>query len=292
MLETIQEMKFFLRTAYGDLNVFAGLSIKIKTQGLGQGNEASSAGWCIISIMILRAHGAKGHGAQFIAPMSQVRQSLLAILYVNDTGLLHLIMEGDESVQEVHMALQRSIENWGKLLITMGGMLKLDKCFFHLLDLAWTKSGGWQYIAHHEDDAATITVPMPDGTMAPIVHKVVDDAQTTLGVVTCPSGNSMGSLQQIKEKTQKWLDSFTAGCLHHQMVWFIVDHQLWPSVKYGLCCSMATLPKLKMVLSPFYGKCSRSVGWFAKPIVASVSLTKDYMERASHIRASKPPWSN
>ncbi len=35
MLETIQEMKFFLRTAYGDSKVFAGLLIKIKTQGLG-----------------------------------------------------------------------------------------------------------------------------------------------------------------------------------------------------------------------------------------------------------------
>jgi hypothetical protein len=76
MLETIQERKFFLRTAYGDSKVFAGLSIKIKTQGLGQGNGASLAGWCVISIMILRAHGAKGHGAQFIAPMSQVRRSL------------------------------------------------------------------------------------------------------------------------------------------------------------------------------------------------------------------------
>jgi hypothetical protein len=56
--------------------------------------------------------------------------------------LLHLNMEGDESVQEVHMALQQSIENWGKLLIAMGGTLKPDKCFFHLLDFAWTKSGG------------------------------------------------------------------------------------------------------------------------------------------------------
>ena len=43
MLEMIQEMKFFLRTAYGDSKTFAGSSIKIKTQGLGQGNGASPA---------------------------------------------------------------------------------------------------------------------------------------------------------------------------------------------------------------------------------------------------------
>jgi hypothetical protein len=142
MLEMIQEMKFFLRTAYRDSKDFAGSSIEIKMQGLGQGNGASPAGWCVISIMILRAHGAKGHGAQFIAPMSQVRQSLLAILYINDAELLHLNMEGDESVQEVHLALQQSIENWGKLLIATGGSLKPDKCFFHLLDFAWTKKRG------------------------------------------------------------------------------------------------------------------------------------------------------
>jgi hypothetical protein len=37
------------------------------------------------------------------------------------------------------------------------------------------------------------------------------------------------------------------------MMWFSVDHQLWPSVKYGLCCSMATLSELELVLLPFYG---------------------------------------
>ena len=85
MLETIQEMKFFLRTAFGDSKEFAGSTIEVKTQGLGQGNGASPAGWCIISIMILWAHGAKGHGAHFIVPMSHVPSSLSVILYVNET---------------------------------------------------------------------------------------------------------------------------------------------------------------------------------------------------------------
>jgi hypothetical protein len=88
MLETIQEMKFFLRMAYGDSKTFAGLTIEIKMQGLRQGNRASPAGWCVISIAIMQAHGTKGHRAHFVAPLSQVWQSLLAIVYVNDTDLL------------------------------------------------------------------------------------------------------------------------------------------------------------------------------------------------------------
>jgi hypothetical protein len=85
----------------------------------------------------------------------------------------------------------------------MGGSLKPDKSFFHLMNFAWTRTGGWQYVVHHEDITATVTVPMPDGTTAPITHQVAEDAQTTLGVVTCPSGNSKGSLLQMKEKAQK-----------------------------------------------------------------------------------------
>ncbi len=69
MLKTNQEMKFFLCTAYGDSKTFAGSSIEIKTQELGQGNGASPAGWCVISIVILRAHGAKGHGARAAQPV-------------------------------------------------------------------------------------------------------------------------------------------------------------------------------------------------------------------------------
>jgi hypothetical protein len=40
-------------------------------------------------------------------------------------------MDADESIVEVHAAIQRAIENWGRLLIDTGGTLKPDKCFYH-----------------------------------------------------------------------------------------------------------------------------------------------------------------
>jgi hypothetical protein len=188
MLETIQEMKFFLRTAYGDSKKFPGSSIEIKTQGLGQGNGASPAGWCVISIVILRAHGAKGHGAHFMASMSLVRCSLSAILYVDNTDLLHINMDAEESIVEVHAAIQRAIENWGRLLIATGRTLKPEKCFYHLIDFAWTQKGGWQYIAHHEDEGAALFVPLPDGKMAPISHLAVDDHRKPSVLPRAPPG--------------------------------------------------------------------------------------------------------
>jgi hypothetical protein len=168
----------------------------------------------VISIDILRAHSAKGHGAQFIALMSLIQCSLLAILYVDNTDLLHINMDAEELIDKVHTAIQIAIANWGKLLIATGGSLKLEKCFYHLINFTWTRKGGWQYIAHHEDKGAAMFVPLPDGTMAPISHLAVDDVQKSPGVVTCPSGNSAGGLRQMKEKAKKWFNSLTAGCLH------------------------------------------------------------------------------
>ena len=44
MLETIEEMKYFLQTAYGDSKSFRGSNIEVKFQGLCQGNGVAPTG--------------------------------------------------------------------------------------------------------------------------------------------------------------------------------------------------------------------------------------------------------
>jgi hypothetical protein len=56
MLEAIQDMKYFLRTGYGDSTNFKTSTAEVKFQGLCQGNGASPAGWAVISIVIVGAH--------------------------------------------------------------------------------------------------------------------------------------------------------------------------------------------------------------------------------------------
>jgi hypothetical protein len=72
MLTTIQNMKFFLRTGYGDLDSYAGgdnddSEDPIRTQGMCQGNGASPAAWMVTSIPMIATHKRKGHEAHFIA---------------------------------------------------------------------------------------------------------------------------------------------------------------------------------------------------------------------------------
>jgi hypothetical protein len=133
MLRAIKNMKFFLRTGFGKLTLFMGGGTSIKTQGLCQGNGASPAGWAVISMCILLAHGKNGHGAKFLCRITKIQQHLSAILYVDDTDILHFDLTKDESIDDVHVAIQDSVNSWGNLLIAMGGVLQPNKCFYSII---------------------------------------------------------------------------------------------------------------------------------------------------------------
>ncbi len=133
MLSAIENMNFFLRTGFGDSKHFAGGGVCVKVRGLTQGNGASPAGWAVISIVILRAHGKKGHGATFQCPITRSSANILAIIYVDDTDFLHINFDKDKTAKEAHAAIQSSVNSWGNLLIATGGALKPEKCFYLIL---------------------------------------------------------------------------------------------------------------------------------------------------------------
>ncbi len=155
-------MKFFLQMGFGDSASFAGGGISIKTQGLCQGNGASLAGWAVISICILKGHGRKGHGVKFFCPITQLRHHLSAILYFDDTDLLHIDLTKNESVDKVHMAIQDSINSWGNLLIATGGVVQPAKCFYSIISFEWT-NGVWHYAQNALQGEFGITVPLLGG---------------------------------------------------------------------------------------------------------------------------------
>jgi hypothetical protein len=121
MLSAILDMKYFLRTAFGDSRNFRGSKIEIKYQGLCQGNGAAPAGWTVISITILNAHKRKGHGATFVCPISNINVTLAAILFVDDCDLIHIDMNCDGDAFTTFEKIQEAVLNWGNLLIGLGG---------------------------------------------------------------------------------------------------------------------------------------------------------------------------
>jgi hypothetical protein len=200
MLSTIQEMKFFLRTGYGDSKVYAGSAEGKRTQGLCQGNGAAPAGWGVISITMIRAHKQKGHGVHLRCPITETSHHSAGTVYVDDTDLEHLDMTKLQTVEEVHLKFQDSIVNWGSLLLAMGGALKPIKCFYHLISFTWRPDGTWKYADNKGREDLEIKVPLEDGSLAVIEHLPVTTTTKTLGQMTCPTGGSDGRWRKCKRK--------------------------------------------------------------------------------------------
>jgi ribonuclease HI len=179
MQPAIQDMKYFLRTAFGDSRNFRGSKIEIKYQGLCQGNGAAPAGWAAISITILSAHKKKGHSATFMCPMTNKTIKLAAILYVDDCDLIHIDMTCNDDVYTTFQRMQESVLNWGKLLIASGGSYKPPKFFYHLISFSWSRDGKWKYEENHLKPEFEMMVPMPDGTTAVIDHLPITEAKET-----------------------------------------------------------------------------------------------------------------
>jgi hypothetical protein len=247
MLGAIENRKFFLRTGFRDSALFSGGGISIKTQGLCQGNGAAPAGWAVISICIIGAHRKKGHGAKFLCPITQLQHHLLAILYVNDTDLLHINLTKNKSIDKVHWAIQESANSWGNLLIATGGALQPAKCFYSIISFDWNNRD-WSYASNASKGELGITVPLLGSGSASIDHKPVEHAEKTLGAMTSPNGNSGSTIRMMQEKAQQWINAVRNGHLHCRNVWFSLKVQFWPRISYGLCSSAATLQGLDRAL--------------------------------------------
>ena len=63
-----------------------------------------------------------------MCPISRLEGELAAILFVDDTDVIHIGMNKQQSETEVHRDLQTSIASWGSLLMASGGVLKPIKC--------------------------------------------------------------------------------------------------------------------------------------------------------------------
>ena len=86
---------------------------------------------------------------------------------------------------------------------------------------------------------------MPDGTQVPIVHLSADTAKETLGVYSCPSGKAEAQINSMQTKAQGWIDRAKEGKLRRRDVWFLMDHQLWPKVGYGISSISAPWKELE-----------------------------------------------
>ncbi len=137
MLDPIQTMKFFQRTARGDLTTFmGGRGRDNPLQGLCQGNGAALACWLIISSLLMHGYQRKGFKLHILSPISGVIIDFLGKIYINDTDLIVTCPDLVSAV-DIQEELRAAAGTWSAGLNAKGGAINQEKSRWILANYHW-----------------------------------------------------------------------------------------------------------------------------------------------------------
>ncbi len=149
-----------------------GSTVSVKFQGYCQGSGSAPAGWAVIKVIILRAHKRKGYGATFVCPVSRRVYKLAAILFVDDTDIIHMRHAHGPGgkCRGGATGSAAGIISWGGLLMAAGGALKPETCFAYLVSYGWRPNSNWFYETNEGLPECGFSVPLPGDGRATIEH--------------------------------------------------------------------------------------------------------------------------
>ena len=91
MLETIQTMDHYIRTAFGVSEKSYGNKAGIPPQGVLQGNGAGPAGWSAVAAILIAIMKKHGFGYRQWTVIKQHAVTLPCFAFVDDTDLIHSV---------------------------------------------------------------------------------------------------------------------------------------------------------------------------------------------------------
>jgi len=122
MFGTIQQLRHFVRTAYGDsLQSFSGTISLKPIQGLGQGNRAGPAIWAIVSSPILNSVCTVGYGIKLTSSISKSKIITVGNRFMDDMDLLVADDTKAQSSASIAHSMQEGLDWWEQGLRASGG---------------------------------------------------------------------------------------------------------------------------------------------------------------------------
>jgi hypothetical protein len=258
MLYVLQTMNFYLRTGFGQSIVPYGGTKEDPTMGLAQGNGAAPPGFLAVSTLMIEVYKRLGHGSNFVSAWSGDAFFLAAILYVDDSDLLHLSMVASDEDAAFLAQVQEATFDWGGLVQATGGYLKPSKCFWYMLAWRWVRGKPTLKKVSQLPDTP-LRIPQPDGSEVTIPLKEVTASEKKLGVWTCPAGDFGVHVEQMRSKGVAWAEKLAAGKCPPRDAWLGLRHQLWRQMSYGLIAVSHPPDKLEEAFQSVWYKCLPSL---------------------------------
>jgi hypothetical protein len=250
-MRCIQLMTFYVRTGYGLSKKGYGGTPQSPFMGLTQGSCASPPVWTAISTMILLAYRRAGHGVLMRTAWSGLALLIAAILYVDDTDLLHMNSDREDTTLFLRR-VQAALTLWAKLLQATGGSLKPEKCYSYVLSYVFSRGIARLRTKGELQSLQPLTIPQNTGPPVPIRLKDCREASETLGMFTSPIGDGEAHLRKMLLRATTWSESIRSSTLHVRDRWHSLYTQLFPSVRYGLVPLMTPPTEVESAFMGWY----------------------------------------
>jgi hypothetical protein len=232
MLTVIQKMSWHLRTTFGQSETPFGGTTADPSMGIGQGSTAAPPSFTSQSTLMMNAYKTLGHGAEMISAWTGDLFKLAALLYVDDSDLLHSFKE--EMSDDAFLGrVQVANDDWGGIVKATGGALKPAKCLWYMMAYKFNKNGTVRLKSVSELPKTELTIPQANGVKVPIPLKPVNVAEKKLGVYTCPDGDFSTQLSYISKSGLEHAARLRSGHLHRREARLSVDLALMPKMLYG-----------------------------------------------------------
>ena len=111
-------MTHFIRTSYGDSEASYGPSAPgdPPDMGLLQGNGAAGGGWAAESTVLINCIKSLGFGYSSLSPISKLILQVIAIMFVDNTDLIHSGKSNLTPGAQVMAEMQQVLRYWDGLL--------------------------------------------------------------------------------------------------------------------------------------------------------------------------------
>jgi hypothetical protein len=166
-----------------------------------------------------------------VAPICGEVIKFMGEIYVDDTNLPTFPLE-ECNIGAVMKWAQVNLDKWSRLLITTGGSLNPDKCYWYLISYV-CKDGVWEY--NRNASSYMLSIPLPDGSREEIIQLPVSESKKMLGVWPSPDGSDAKHLQEVVAgKTRTWVNCLRNANLPIHLAWKAYRSQLGPAIRYGI----------------------------------------------------------
>ncbi len=241
---TLLNMRYNVKTAYGTSNATYGATPDNPMQGQGQGSGNAPSCWGAISAPMWTAlRQICQHQFRCFSTDGKLNLSTQGVAFVDDAANVLNDAEQTHPLDEPTLVsnLQSMAQAWERLLFTTGGALKLPKCFCYIVIWDWangfpilcSKNKFKHFVTIHDSNTnEDITITLKDP----------NSAERTLGVRIAPSGSQKAEFQWLLQKANNFARLITKGRLSREEARYAYLTIFIPSMSYSLGVTSFTPP--------------------------------------------------